>query len=425
MVSKVTKIGERKSGYNAFKTIGIMLLVLTLSLALTSIGIAGPKVIKIGGTMPLSGPAAADGKRFVEGRKLAVEKINEDGGVLGAKLELVMRDDEMQPAKVTSLYESLIRQEKLDFLLDSMGAQMVVPAMAVAQKYDKLMVSSYSGSPGLLDGWGGKQYFSAATQTRDKSFVNWWYRGLTDFLWDFGSWNYKPDFPRPKTLAVVSENQLWGIEQHKMWKPYAEEQGWNIVVEEFADWTQMEFSALISKIKSAGPDAIFVEFYYFRCVPFVKQLREQGAKVNFLIMSESGTRADWLDPKEGVGPELGNGVLTFAYVPKTYHGGGIDDLRKRFQTKFNSPPGFLEAAGYAQIQILAQAIELAGSTKTSDVREALMTGTFQTATGPTKFNNEGLNELWNPSIGQWIDGDLEIVYPSDAQTHKPIYPYLQ
>jgi ABC-type branched-subunit amino acid transport system substrate-binding protein len=59
------------------------------------------------------------------------------------------------------------------------------------------------------------------------------------------------------------------------------------------------------------------------------------------------------------------------------------------------------------------------------VREALMTGTFQTATGPTKFNNEGLNELWNPSIGQWIDGDLEIVYPSDAQTHKPIYPYLQ
>jgi branched-chain amino acid transport system substrate-binding protein len=90
-----------------------------------------------------------------------------------------------------------------------------------------------------------------------------------------------------------------------------------------------------------------------------------------------------------------------------------------------SPPGFLEAAGYAQIQILAQAIELAGSTKTSDVRDALMKGTFQTATGPAKFNNEGLNELWDPPIGQWIDGDLEIVYPNNVRTRKPIYPYAK
>ena len=399
-----------------------------LAVALTLIGGLTPEaragqVIKIGATLPLSGPAGGDGQLFLEGRKLAVDGINASGGVLGGKLELVVRDDGMEPAKVGPLYENLVRDDKVDVFLSSYGAPMTMPAMAVADKYDKIMVSGYSSSTSLMEKYGGKRFFSVATQPKDKMFVNWFYRGLTDFFWDFDSWNHKEGFPKPVKIAVLNENQLWGIEQSKLWKPYAESQGWQVVMNEFVEMGQMEFSSIISKIKRLKPDVILAEFFYFRCVPFVKQLHEQGVTAPFIAMSESGTTAFWVDPEKGAGPKLGNGIFTFAYLPKTYHQGGIDDLRKTYRELHNIEPGFLVAAGYAGVQVLAQAIEMAGSTDSNELRAALLSGEFETCFTPAKFDAMGLNERFNPIIGQWLDGELENVYPLEVSTKRSEYPY--
>jgi branched-chain amino acid transport system substrate-binding protein len=223
-------------------------------------------------------------------------------------------------------------------------------------------------------------------------------------------------------MVVLNENQLFGIEQHDLWRPYADAQGWNIVHDEFVEWTQMEFSAIISKIKALKPDVIYVNFFFFRAIPLLKQFREQGVRANFIILPEAGTRMDWTDSKTGAG-KIGNGILCFALFSKTYHGGGADDFRKSYQAKHGYRPGFLEATGYADIQTIAQAVELAGSTKTEDVRAALLKGKFETCYTPAKFDSAGLNELWKPVAGQWINDELENVYPPEAQTHKPVYPY--
>ncbi len=408
----ITKIG---------KVVGLVSVFTLLFVGSAAFCEAGD-VIKIGGTMALSGPAAGDGQRFMAGRKIAIEMYNEQGGVLGKKLELVVRDDGMDPAKVGPLYETLIREEKLDFLVPPYGAPNTFAAMAAAEKYDKLMTSGYVSSTKLMEDYGGRRLFSTATQPKNKAFVNWWYRNLTDYFWKFDEWNYKPNFPKPIKVAVLSENQLWGIEQHKLWKAHAEKQGWEIVVDEFVEWGQMEFSAIVSKIKAAKPDLVLVEFFFFRCVPLLKQMREQGVKVPFVAMSEAATRADWTDPKTGAG-SMGNGVITFALFANTYHEGGADDLRKRYQAKYGRQPGFMEATGYTDIQLIVEAVKMAGSTKTNDVRKALLNGTFKTAYTPAKFNSMGLNELFDPIIGQWLDNKLENIYPLNVQTRKPVYPF--
>ncbi|MEW6275294.1 MAG: amino acid ABC transporter substrate-binding protein [Bacillota bacterium] len=381
-----------------------------------------PKTIKIGGTLPLSGPASGDGKRFMDGRQLAVETINKNGGINGAQLELIVRDDGFEPAKVTSLYETLARDDKVDVLLSSYGAPMTLPAMAVAEKYNKLVLSGYSSSTGLMEKYGGKSFFTIAAQPKNKAYVNWFYRSLTDFLWDFEQWNTRPGFPKPTKIAVLNENQLWGIEQHKLWKPHAEAQGWKIVVDESVEMDQMEFSSIISKIKSAKPDVILVEFFYFRSIPFIKQLREQNVKVNFVAMSEAGTSADWPTPDKGAGA-VGNHVITFAYLPKTYKGGGSEQFKTDFKAKYGREPGFLEAAGYAEIQLLAEAIKKAGTTETEKLRNVLLNESFETCYTPVKFDRMGLNEKFNPIPGQWIDGQLENIYPAELKTHDPVYPF--
>ena len=205
-------------------------------------------------------------------------------------------------------------------------------------------------------------------------------------------------------------------------KAHAENQGWEIVVDEFVEWGQMEFSSIVSKIKAAKPDVVLVEFFFFRCIPLIKQMREQGVKVPFVAMSEAATRADWTDPKTGAG-KIGNGVTTFALFAKTYHEGGADDLRKRYQAQYNRPPGFMEATGYTDIQLIVEAVKMAKSTKTNDVRKALLSGTFKTAYTPAKFDSMGLNELFDPIIGQWLDNELENIYPVNAGTREPVYPF--
>lgn len=383
----------------------------------------GKEKILIGGTLPLSGFAAADGERFLRGMQLAVDMINEQGGVLGAKLELVILDDAMDPSKVGSLYESLITQYKVDILLAPYGAPMTFPALSNAVKYNKLMITGYTSSKQISEQYGGNIYFSIDTQPKDKGYSVWWYKGLTDFLWSFSEWNYKEGFPRPTKIAIVNENQFWGIEQHDIWKPLAEQQGWEIVVDEFVDIAQTDFSSIISKIMLAKPDVILCEFFFFRCVMFIKQMYEMGVTANFVAMSESGTSYDWIDPTKGVGPGLGNGILTFAYVPKTWHQGRIDYLRNKHYEKYGVQPGLLEASGFAAIELISQAIAKAGSLDTDKLRNVLLTEEFETCYTRVKFDEQGCNTLFNPYIGQWINGDLEIIWPLDKSTAKPIYPY--
>lgn len=91
------------------------------------------------------------------------------------------------------------------------------------------------------------------------------------------------------------------------------------------------------------------EFFYFRSVPFVKQLKEQGVKADFVACSEAGTTADWADETKGAGA-VGNNVITFDYLPAAYTGGGSEEFRADFKAEYGRDPGFLEAAGYAEVR---------------------------------------------------------------------------
>jgi branched-chain amino acid transport system substrate-binding protein len=407
-----------------FKIMGMTSAVLLLLASVTPMAGAAGDVIKIGGTLPLSGVAAQDAESMLNGRKLAAEMYNEQGGVMGKKIEVVILDDGFQEERVASLYETLIRKEKADFFVPSVGAAMAYPAMTLMDKYDKIMISAFSSNEELIKRWGGKRWFAVFCVVPERGRANWLYPVYTDFLWDFDSWNHKPGFPKPKTIAILSENQLWGIENHASWKPRALEQGWDIVMDEFVEMDETEFSSIISKLKTIKPDVIQAEFFYFRHVLFAKQLYEQRVAANFVALSESGFRADWLDPKLGVGPKLANGIIAVKMVPDDYPEGGVGELRKRFKAKYNREPGFLEATGFADVQLIAQAVELAGgSTKPDDIRKALLTGTFKTAYTPVKFSEVGANTLYDPPVGQYINGKLEVIYPAHRATAKPIYPY--
>src|SRR5262245_47827979 len=73
--------------------------------------------IRVGASVSQSGPYAAPGQNQLRGYQLCVKHLNDKGGVLGRKLELVVYDDESDPATAVRLYEKLITQDRVDLVL--------------------------------------------------------------------------------------------------------------------------------------------------------------------------------------------------------------------------------------------------------------------------------------------------------------------
>jgi len=95
---------------------------------------ASAKPIVVGSTLSLSGAFAATGQIHKIAGEEFLDRLNKAGGLLGRKVEWVVRDDESDQAKVTTLYEQLISQDKVDLIMGPYATPNILSAMAVAER---------------------------------------------------------------------------------------------------------------------------------------------------------------------------------------------------------------------------------------------------------------------------------------------------
>ncbi|MDH6220884.1 ABC transporter substrate-binding protein [Streptomyces pseudovenezuelae] len=102
--------------------------------------------IKIGASLPLSGPVADASKPAYEGYKVWLDQLNEKGGLLGRKVELKVLDDGFEQNTVVTNYNRLISQERSDLLLGTFSSKLNLPASAVAERNKMLYVEPSGGA---------------------------------------------------------------------------------------------------------------------------------------------------------------------------------------------------------------------------------------------------------------------------------------
>src|SRR5689334_13236185 len=93
------------------------------------------KPIVVGSTLSLSGAFAATGQIHKIAGEEFLDRLNKAGGLLGRKVEWIVRDDESDQAKVTTLYEQLISQDKVDLIMGPYATPNILSAMAVAERH--------------------------------------------------------------------------------------------------------------------------------------------------------------------------------------------------------------------------------------------------------------------------------------------------
>jgi branched-chain amino acid transport system substrate-binding protein len=371
-----------------------------------------PEYIEVGASVPLTGKYGALGAMVKPGYEYAVADINAAGGVyveeygVQVPIRLTLYDDESDPTKTVSRMEALFSENNVVAYLGGAGSDMHAAAAPIAEKnktpYLGIAFALYS-----IHQQGYKYLFSPFPKSPAQA------RDVFEVL------NTIPEDQRPSKVAVFQEKTDWGIELWDLWQQYADEYGYEIVVhEEYAPRSE-DFSAMILKAKDAEAEVLLSVPSPPDGLAIQKQMAELGWTPKFELMIRAPENVSWTETLGSIGD--------YATIFAGWHHGenfpGVAELNAQYEAEFGRPADLLTGPAYACVQILADAIERAGTLDRDAIRDAIAATDMTTVIGPVTFNEDGTGNVLNP-MSQWQNGQLELVWPADQATAPLAYPAI-
>jgi len=370
-----------------------------------------PEFIEIGASIPLTGKFGSLGKQVKVGYDYAIADINAAGGVYVAEygtkipLRLTSYDDESDPTKAVSNLEKVFSEQKVVAYLGGAASGMHAATTAIAEK-NKVPYLGISFAWWNIHQRGYKYLFSPFPKSPDQARDV--FAALNELV---------PADQRPTSVAVFQEKTDWGNEEGGLFKSMAGPAGYKVVYyAEYAPGTT-DYSTLILEAQAAGADMLLAMPTTPDGIAIVKQIAELGWKPKFINFNRAPDASTW---GEATGA-AGNGMSLFA----GWHYGekfpGVAELNAKHQAEFGRPSDILVGPAYGCVQILADAIERAGSLDRDTVRDAIANTDMMTVMGNVSFNADGTGNVLNPLV-QWQNGKMELVWPLDQKTADFIYP---
>ncbi|MEK1930337.1 MAG: amino acid ABC transporter substrate-binding protein [Pararhizobium sp.] len=376
--------------------------LLAVSLGVPALAQDAP--IRVGGTLPLTGPLAGVGAIHKLAAEVFVEQVNARGGILGRKLEYVLLDDQSQPANARTLYERLVTADNVDLLMGPYGTSSIIAAMGVAQRYNKLLVQSSLGDPSLApyDMQFPALPIGAEPQITDTEVLLDAYAGMTT---------------PPKTIAFVTSKFPSALTIAKGGQEVAAARGLETVLSLEYEFGTKDLGAIANRIKAADPDILWCGAVGMEAVQLLDAMAriEYNPKRHFYLFPAPGptaahphaeglTTLTWFEEHEPFLANAGAADFVAAYKARAKAAG------------FPYPHAEYQAAAeYAAWQILAAAAEGAGKLDDAAMAEWLRANTVQTALGPRtfegKFNaGKASTKLKQVQNKQWVT-----VWPADLR----------
>jgi branched-chain amino acid transport system substrate-binding protein len=338
---------------------------LLLSLSLLFLAAVGAEAqskepVKIGLTAAVSGGSAASGEAIKRGLEIAIAEINAKGGVLGGRpLQLVVRDDEGQPAKGVTIARELVEREKVAAVFGGLHTPVALAQVAVWHE----LKTPYMGA------------WAAGTNiTRNGQSPNYVFRvSANDDDADKFLTRYATDVLRKGKPGLLLENTSWGQSNETGLTKWLGEKGLKAVGVEKFNWGDPDMSPQLLRLKSAGADHVVL----VANAPEGAQVVKSRAKIGWEIpmVSHWGISGGRFAELTG---ELSDGVAflqTYSFFGKQNERGEyvLKVLKEKYGVK--GPEDVIAPVGtanaYDGLHLVALAIDQAGSTDGAKVRDAL------------------------------------------------------
>lgn len=204
-----------------------------------------PAPLRIGSTLALTGPLATTALTHKLVGEIYVEQLNAKGGLLGRKVEWIVKDDQSKPELARTLYEQLVTSDKVDLLMGPYATGAILSAMGVAQRYNKVLVHHTFGIPALAK---YEMAFPAWSLGSDPGTT------VPNSVFDALAASPKP----PKTVAFVT-SKFPSIHFMSLGaREIAKKRGLQEVL--FLEWDfgNRDFGPIAARVKDAKPDLVWV-----------------------------------------------------------------------------------------------------------------------------------------------------------------------
>ena len=383
--------------------------------------------IKIGFSMAMTGGLAANGKSALLAQKIWEEDVNAKGGLLGRPVKLIYYDDQSNPATVPGIYTKLLDIDKVDLLIGPYATAQIAPAMPIVIQRNKLFI----GLLGLAvnSEFNYPNYFVMIPSGPDPkpSFT----KGFFDIA--------LAQTPKPQTVAIVAADQEFSRNASDGARENAKKLGLKILYDKTYPPSTTDFAPIVRAIAATNPDLLVICSYPPDSVGLVRAINEIGFKPKMIGGAMVGLQATAL--KAQLGPAL-NGFVNFDFwlpVPKMNFP-GVDELIKKYQARAQAEGvdalGYYMAPwGYAQLQVMAQAIEATKGLDDKKLADFIRTNSFKTVLGDVKFGKGGewaqsrvlqvqFHDIKGNDIEQFRTmGTQTLLTPPEYASGSVIYPY--
>jgi branched-chain amino acid transport system substrate-binding protein len=326
--------------------------------------------IKIGQIVSLTGnysPLGSENKKSVE---LAVEQLNNKGGVLGRKIELIVKDDKSLPDQSVLAFNDLKGQDVAAII----GSPFSNSALATIPSVDREKIPYISLTPADEQVNPVHPYVFVVPATSatyaDRMLQYFQASNLT------------------KIAVAYDTKSSYAVAGFKGTQAKAAQYGITLVTTEEFQTTATEFSAVFTHVKPSGAQALLVWATGAPAVALTKQYASAGLGIPLMLTGAQASKL-FLEP---AGPAA-EGVLlssSVGVVGSTLRDGqlkqAISELTTTFQAKYGYPPPQFAQDGYSGVKILTAAIDKAKSTDRTKIRDALETLTLLTPNGNYKYS---------------------------------------
>ncbi|WP_035586814.1 ABC transporter substrate-binding protein [Hippea jasoniae] len=324
------------------------LAVLFMVVFLSSYAYAGG-VIKIGFFAPLTGFAAADGASAKHGAMLAVEKINNSGGILGKKIKLVVYDDAVSSQQAVAIARKLIQEDRVVGVVSGSYSTPTRASAPIYQRYRIPLVVAYATHPDITKA--GRYVFRVGFLARVEGAAGGYL--ATKIL-------------KAKRIAVLTMNNDFGEALSSGFIKEAKKEGAEIVANLSFSLGAKDMTPYLTKIKSLHPDLIYCTGYYSEGALTVKQAKQLGIKAR-LVGQEGFDSPMFLK----IAGDAANGVIITTDLNRDSKRPIVRWFINTYRKQFNMEPDMVGASSFDAVYILAKAIEMAKSTEPEKIQKAL------------------------------------------------------
>lgn len=331
---------------------GLMVFSMLLFLSAPTMAAAAQDTIKIGGTEPLSGTFKDIGERYLEGVQYAAKVINESGGLLGKKVEVIPIDSELKPDVATRKAQNLILKDGVKFFCGGTGSSVGAAMAQLAEKQNVIMFTYGMDASSMTGEKCNKNFFRPGGSTDGRSFA------LAQLVAKKGY----------KKVGIIAQDYSFGKEAVAAFKKKMAQisPSTKIVAEIYHPAGTKDYAPYASQLIAAKPDVIFTPNWGNDLTLLLKQGRPMGLKQKvFSYYINDEVMIKTLGNDKLIIGDMGAEIYTLSIPTKK---------NQEFIAKFYKDKGYyptwLRGKSFIATMFWAEAVKKAGTTDVAAVIKA-------------------------------------------------------